>query len=87
MQERFSRDLADESNQKVCLHFNFLRTLTFFVFFSVLSKFLIIFKKNFHAYILAFSNRLFGFDCLQRLYLTTNYFGKKSWGNKQGWGK
>jgi len=44
----------------------------------------------FHAYVLTFSKRFFGFDCLQEVQLTTYtknsrfplFLGKKIWGEK-----
>ena len=64
LQERFSLDLSDRSNSKLCLHFNFWENLLFLCFLPFWESYWW-FSKKFLATVLAF---------LQELYLASSAF-------------
>ena len=65
LQERFSWDLSDRSNSKVCLHLKFMRKFAFLLCFLPFWESSWWLSKNLHANVLAF---------LQGLYLASSAF-------------
>lgn len=88
MKERFSRDLLDAFNKKVCLHWSFLRKLPYLFFFPF-GKFWSVSRKIRQACVLAFLKSFFLLRMLARTKNNHPYhkrhhcFGENNLGRKR----